>query len=222
MSKYNEYQVVAHAKCHLYTPEEAAAEYDAAVSTVRWTFLRMIEGNIPLKNAITTKFELEMANRFKIKDKIYWEAIRKGRRFITKLIILIKKYDVIHPIQSYSYHIDGHIIEGSYALIQKRSETEVPLVLNLFYNRPLSFQLPNLLSSIRWLNSKNDYMDTGLYNFCLFRGDDWKIKDLNEPLIRSWIHAIINEISSMVLYPNAGSHCSSCVGKDCLKDLYVR
>ena len=212
-SQITEGQVLRFSKCNLLDWADPEPEYLAAYQTFKWVLLRISDNKPLTKNLLTSKFEENYKPFFEVKDGIkYWNGIRMGRRFISKTLRLLMKYDVLQPIQSYKYQS----VIGEYAVIQKKTKTEKPLVLALSYNRPLYYSYPDVSSQIKWLHSKTTYRDIGIYNFALFRGDDWKFTNLNESLINLWLNGILSQISSEKYYINPGSHCLNCKSKGCL------
>jgi hypothetical protein len=206
-------------KCNLLDIGPLEPEFQAACKTVKWCLLSKFGNKVLTKGLISLKFESEYITFFinKEKDKVYWAGIKAGRRFTSKLFWLLTKYSVLQPIQTYNYSFpDGKTYSGEYSIIQRKSETEKPLVLILSRNRPLHYNYPNLSDIAKWLHSKTNYLDIGIYHFAMFRGDDWKEKSLFEPLIYNWIYSILLQISNDNKYINAGSHCNSCLSKKCL------
>jgi hypothetical protein len=204
-------------KCNLLDYSESRPEYLAAYYTTKVILLRRA-GEYPItKTFITITFEKEYQTFFigKEKDSVYWAGIKAGRRFISKLFWLLTKYDVLQPLQSYNYKN----ITGEYAVIQKHSESEKPLILLFHYNRPLYYEYPNVLSIVKWLHAKTNYLDIGLYHFSMFRGESWKTLGLDFSLLDSWIYGILEQINTRKLYISPGSHCNECVSKKCLKGL---
>jgi hypothetical protein len=209
-------------KCNLLDVGPRLPEYLAAVATTRWAILKKADNDLLTKHNITIKFEEEYQSRQVTdnKDDNYWEGIRKGRRFISKLYWILTKYEIVQPVQEYKSILSGLTITGEYAIIQKESETEKPLVLMLRENRPSTYLYPDVLSYAKWYHAKNNYLDVGIYNFCMFKGEDWKEKNLFEPLIKEWLYGILLSISSGNKHVTAGSHCSQCISKKCLDGYY--
>jgi hypothetical protein len=209
-------------KCNLLDYSEARPEYLSAYYTAKVILLRRA-GELPITKAlIISTFEKEYQTFFigKDKDKMYWAGIKASRRFITKLFWLLSKYDVLQPIQTYSFiGSDGKEITGEYAIIQKHSETEKPLILMFHYNRPLYYEYPDISMIVKWLHSKNNYLDTGIYHFAMFRGESWKSLTLDYSLLNDWLCAILLQSNNKKTYVSPGSHCNDCKSKKCLQGL---
>lgn len=224
-STYKDDELALFAKCNLLDIGEPEEQYQAAYRTTKWSLMRVADQKPITKTLLTSKYEQEYVALFpniQVKDQEYWKGFRAGRHFVSKLFWLLSKYDVLQPIQTYSHVVNDLKIEGEYAVIQKRSETEKPLVLILKDNKSSYSPYPEASSSCKWLHATNNYMSVGIYYFCMFRGEDWKQKNFDKPLINKWITAILKQISSNNNYVTPGSHCTLCFSKRCLEAYNVR
>jgi hypothetical protein len=90
------------------------------------------------------------------------------------------------------------------------------MILQVHEWRPAYCQQPGAIELIRYVHlmGATDYTSPGVYHLPLFRGEPWKMRDFDLPLVRKGVASILNAVRNTD-HPVPGSHCEDCSGKSC-------
>jgi hypothetical protein len=90
------------------------------------------------------------------------------------------------------------------------------MILQAHEWRPAYCQQPGAIELIRYVHlmASTDYTVPGVYHLPLFRGEPWKMKSFDLPLVRKAVTSILDAVRNTD-HPVPGSHCEDCIGKRC-------
>jgi hypothetical protein len=153
--------------------------------------------------------------------KEYWDGVRMGRTVAYILFKFVNAYEVLRPVQVYHLDLGEHAIEGRYAVVRtrdRRAVNQAPMVLVLHtswvkYN--LYPELPELARVCHYLRD-SEYLAIGAFHLSLNSERTWQHTEINEPLGRRWLRAILESMAQGHQYVNRGSHCSQCINRRCM------
>ena len=227
-----EYKLQEWTCCPLFEQEPYLPLVEAcALKLARWTLLEAFDGRIVPVPVQRKKFTHFWNDDFgdkptKVGDpryEEYWSGARAARTVAKCLFDLINVYEVLRPVQPYKLDLGEHAIEGRYAVVRRRDRRAVnrmPLVLVLHPARVKYNTYPELLELARvchYLRESEDLV-IGTYHLSLISEKNWACQrpEINEPLGRQWLRAILESMAQSHQYVNRGSHCVQCISRRCL------
>lgn len=230
MIEYPEQVLNMFAVCPLRTESTSVDPlYGAARELLSWALKRTFEGAIPELKTLRERYCMVWKSLYYpgYKDTsvppdhpTYWAGPRKSGLIGKKIYDFCTKFEVLHPEQLYTLTFGSQVVKGSYALVRRRTNNAVPAVLVAHPHAPLE-KHPDLRSLARWLDARRSLTDReiAIYHLPLVRGDAWSFTNVNERLALDWLGSILDSVSK-TRYPAPGTHCASCVQKDCMEVLH--
>ena len=223
--KFQEYQLADFATCPLMQMDTyLTAVESASRKLTQWVLGEAMNGRIVPAYVMRLKFVKFWNDDWGNKPhdgQEDWDGPRRARQVAATLFKFITAYEVLRPIQPYTFSLGEDLVEGHYALVRKRSRLEKhdPLILIIHMGRPRNNSLPDVLELVRFCNEMRgcEWMNVGFYHLSLFTHRSWIIKSLDEPLALRWLASILEAVRKGGVYPSPGAHCSTCQGKACMK-----
>lgn len=207
-------------KCPLMVPIEPAKTETCAKELALWV----------LHQSFEEKFKGQPADilhniRGKVLD-LWGNNIEGGsisRTVAFRLFNLILDFEVMHLEIPYNLTLNGHTIQGKYALLRRRRENSAPNILVLHDIEPSIRKEqaipPDIITIARHAHA---YINTGRTNavvlhFPVFRGKPWYNKHISIPLAIKYLSDMLKIASLNLQYPSMGEHCKECKTKACLE-----
>jgi hypothetical protein len=154
----------------------------------------------------------------------YWIGPRAAIKMAAKINSFLNKYEIIVPIQPYSYTLETYVIEGTNCIVRSKVGKIRPwLSLNIVQEN--SFKRGPVVGLSLIIKFYNTYLtNTQLTNpgILIFPLNKGKIKTLiikNINLVKEWI--ISSAKSRNPSFPIVGQHCNSCKSRKCTEVLNV-
>lgn len=217
--------------CPLRDAEESIF-YTIAQEVLRKSILKSFEGNPFTINKLREKYvqlwdiHWKSIHGEKAVDSTgpYWAGPRMAITIANKIITFLNKYEIVIPLQPYSYTLETYIVEGEGCVVRSKVGKDRPyLSVNIVNETDPKQGLPDLVSLVRWYNVESKYsvsLSTGILILPLLKGNikTLTIKDIS--LAKSWI--LQGFSTKGLLFPIIGQHCSSCKSKKCTEVFNVR
>jgi hypothetical protein len=231
--EYSEDVLNMFALCPLRTEAPVSTgHFPVATEVLQWALLREFERDRPPLMAMRERYCVVWKSLYYPDYKnskvppdhpTYWEGPRKAASIGKRIHDFVSKFEVIHPLQPYALTFGAQRVRGSYALVRRRTEGGIPMVLVFHPHAPLHKTYPDMRSLARWVAARRERLERnlGVYNLPLLRGEPWQYKDVNERLANRWLQSILESIPKSN-YANPGPHCSGCARHDCLEVLRDR
>ena len=220
-----ERQVDLRLKCPMFGmgDKHNPSPYECAQQLLRWAILNAFKGRLVPVATLRGKFESiwNGHNEGCAPDHqpAYYAGLRAGNTAARKIFLFLQHYEVLKPVEAYGVDLAGDRIEGEYAVVLRRHDRrtdERPMILHAHEWRPAYCQQPCAIELIRYVHlmGATDYTSPGVYHLPLFRGEPWKMKNFDLPLVRKAVASILNAVRNTD-HPVPGSHCEDCIGKSC-------
>jgi hypothetical protein len=220
-----ERQVDLRLKCPMFGMEDkhGPSSYECAQKLLRWAVLNAFKGRLVPVATLRGKFESiwngHTAGWAPDHQPAYYAGLRAGNTAARKIFLFLQHYEVLKPVEAYSADLAGDRVEGEYAVVLRRHDRrtdERPMILQAHEWRPAYCQQPGAVELIRYVHlmGATDYTSPGVYHLPLFRGEPWKMRDIDLPLVRKAVASILNAVRNTD-HPVPGSHCEDCSGKSC-------
>ena len=220
-----ERQVDLRFKCPMFGMEDkhGPSSYECAQKLLRWAILNAFKGRLVPVATLRGKFESiwngHTAGWAPDHQPAYYAGLRAGNTAARKIFLFLQHYEVLKPVEAYGVDLAGDRIEGEYAVVLRRHDRrtdERPMILHAHEWRPAYCQQPGVIELIRYVHlmGATDYTSPGVYHLPLFRGEPWKMRDIDLPLVRKAVASILNAVRNTD-HPVPGSHCEDCIGKSC-------
>lgn len=151
------------------------------------------------------------------------EAGTLARTAAFRMFSLIIDYEVIHLEQPYDLVLNGHTIQGKYALLRKRGGEQLPYILILHTDEPIlrhdSTLPPDVITLSRYLHlhTTTQYSNAQILHYPVFRGKSWFNKTVNSTLAKTYLCSMLEIANLHPTFPVLGEHCKECISKPCLK-----
>ena len=220
-----ERQIDLRLKCPMFDMEDrhGPSSYECAQKLLRWAVLDAFKGRLVPVTTLRGKFESiwngHTAEWAPDHQQAYYAGLRAGNTAVRKTYLFLQHYEVLKPVEAYSVECAGDCIEGEYAVVLRRHDRrtdERPMILQAHEWRPAYCQQPGAIELIRYVHlmASTDYTVPGVYHLPLFRGEPWKMKNFDLPLVRKAVTSILDAVRNTD-HPVPGSHCEDCIGKRC-------
>ena len=220
-----ERQVDLRLKCPMFGMEDmhGPSSYECAQKLLRWAILNAFKGRLVPVATLRGKFESIWNGHTAVwapdHQPAYYAGLRAGNTAARKIFLFLQHYEVLKPVEAYGVDLAGDRIEGEYAVVLRRHDRrtdERPMILQAHEWRPAYCQQPGAIELIRYVHlmGATDYTSPGVYHLPLFRGEPWKMRDIDLPLVRKAVASILNAVRNTD-HPVPGSHCEDCSGKSC-------
>jgi len=220
-----EQQIDLRLKCPMFGVEgkHDLSSYECAQQILRWAILNAFKGRLVPVATLRGKFESiwngHNAGCAPDHQPAYYAGLRAGNTAARKIFLFLQHYEVLKPVEAYGVDLAGDRIEGEYAVVLRRHDRrtdERPMILHAHEWRPAYCQQPGVIELIRYVHlmGATDYTSPGVYHLPLFRGEPWKMRDFDLPLVRKAVASILNAVRNTD-HPVPGSHCEDCIGKSC-------
>jgi hypothetical protein len=220
-----ERQVDLRLKCPMFGMEDmhGPSSYECAQKLLRWAALNAFKGRLVPVATLRGKFESIWNGHTAVwapdHQPAYYAGLRAGNTAARKIFLFLQHYEVLKPVEAYSADLAGDRVEGEYAVVLRRHDRrtdERPMILQAHEWRPAYCQQPGAVELIRYVHlmGATDYTSPGVYHLPLFRGEPWKMRDIDLPLVRKAVASILNAVRNTD-HPVPGSHCEDCSGKSC-------
>ena len=220
-----ERQVDLRLKCPMFGmgDKHDPSPYECAQQLLRWAILNAFKGRLVPVATLRGKFESIWNGHTAVwapdHQPAYYAGLRAGNTAARKIFLFLQHYEVLKPVEAYGVDLAGDRIEGEYAVVLRRHDRrtdERPMILHAHEWRPAYCQQPGAIELIRYVHlmGATDYTSPGVYHLPLFRGEPWKMRDIDLPLVRKAVASILNAVRNTD-HPVPGSHCEDCIGKSC-------
>jgi hypothetical protein len=220
-----EQQIDLRLKCPMFSVEgkHDPSSYECAQKLLRWAVLNAFKGRLVPVVTLRGKFESiwngHNAGCALDHQPAYYAGLRVGNTAARKIFLFLQHYEILKPVEVYGVDLAGDRVEGEYAVVLRRHDRrtdERPMILQAHEWRPVHCQQPGAIELFRYLHlmGATDYISPGVYHLPLFRGEPWKMRDFDLPLVRKAVASILNAVRNTD-HPVPGSHCEDCIGKSC-------
>ena len=220
-----EQQIDLRLKCPMFGmgDKHNPSPYECAQQLLRWAILNAFKGRLVPVATLRGKFESiwsgHNAGCAPDHQPAYYAGLRAGNTAARKIFLFLQHYEVLKPVEAYGVDLAGDRIEGEYAVVLRRHDRrtdERPMILQAHEWRPAYCQQPGAIELIRYVHlmGATDYTSPGVYHLPLFRGEPWKMRNFDLPLVRKADASILIAVRNTD-HPVAGSHCEDCIGKSC-------
>ena len=220
-----ERQIDLRLKCPMFGEEErpGPSSYECAQKLLRWAVLEAFKGRLVPVATLRGRFERiwngQTTGWAPEHQQGYYAGLRSGNTASRRIYLHLQHYEVLKPVEAYNVECAGDRIEGEYAVVLRRHDRrtdERPMILQAHEWRPAYCQQPCATELIRYVHlmASTDYTAPGVYHLPLFRGDPWKMRNFDLPLVRKAVTSILDAVRNTD-HPMPGSHCEDCVGKRC-------
>jgi hypothetical protein len=206
---------------HLKTPDKAVLA--PAYLTTAWVLKERFLGSIPNLQGIRARYMYHWHKYWGSEERegqTYWEGPKASIHVAAKLYEFILQHEVVQPIEPYNLTcIDGHIITGSTALINRKHSKKGQLTYALdlipYYigtRRPI---IPSYIALCRWLQARNvhDNCQLGILHLPILRGTLWYTEEIAEVRARHLIDDTIRQLSGKIRTIRPGSYCQDCTAR---------
>jgi hypothetical protein len=211
--------------------EDESIYYTIAYSVLKKGILKSFEGN-PLsinkiRDAYVQLWDDHWVSTYgetaKEPTGLYWAGPRMAITIANKIISFLNKYEIIVPIQPYSYTLDTYIVEGTNCIVRSKVGRVRPwLSVNVVSTQLTKQGLPGLAFLTRWYNTHLTNQQPQTTGFLILPLSKGSIKTLiikNIPKAREWILQGLKRQN--LLFPIIGQHCETCKSKKCTEVLDV-
>jgi hypothetical protein len=202
--------------CSMYDGRVVDSLKVPAERTFRWALRERHGGKIPSPSDLREHFTNGWSSTWNKpnKDLEYWKGPKAAAAFGRIVYGFLLKYEVIHPFEPYSLSLGGGSIRGENALVlwRKARHEPVPRIVDMRLRRPRDNRQPYYPVLAQWIAAREvvDTVDLGIVHLPLLWGEDWTTADINEPLARQWLNAIVKEAAENSLFPRVGTQCVTC------------
>jgi len=206
--------------CPLYRPATVDLMTRPAEQTFRWALTERHIGKIPTVVTLREHFVAAWAKGWNQPEKTldYWEGPQAARTFARRVYEFLLKHEVVHPFEPYALELDAGRIRGMNTLVlQQRYRREpIQMVVDMKLRRPRDTRLPYppfypVLAQWLAARQESDALNLGISHIPLIWGERWSTLEVNEPLVRRWLDAIVREAAGGFPFPRVGPQCLTCL-----------
>lgn len=228
--RVSEERLREYAACSMYSslPRKADWVYESSTQLLHWALLKRFKGDLVSLSKMRERFEYLFGQHNtsprRLLDPEYVNGLRVGISVAKRVHDFIVEHEVIVPVTSYSCEFAGHEITGAYATVRKNHGKGMPMVLVEHRTWLRSqFDKPDFVGLCRYMHSmmKAEDDSVGIFHLALVWGRSWKQTDVREPLVHTWLKAILDSMVRGVQYPSAGYQCENYCAKTCLRVFHV-
>lgn len=205
--------------CPLYAQKEVDLLAGPAEDTFRWAvrarYLARIMKPVELREHFVDLWRARWP--YEAKTLAYWDGPKAAPAFARRVYEFLNKFNIAQPFEPYTLALEEGIVVGSKALATwtavKRPSEPVTLVLDVRLKRPRDPKTIFYRELAQWLSARqdSDTVSLGVLHVPLLWGESWVTNEINEPLARSWLNAILKEARQTTQFPRTGPQCITCL-----------
>jgi len=208
----SEQEAAEFAKCSFRTLDKLSIDtkvLDGIGRTLKWLMLSVFKGVYPSRAQVYRELESR------------GEITRSNIRFGRRLMELVERYKIVHPVQPYDLHYGRNVFHGEYATVAHRNSPQYPLIvrLRLKDRNPRHLKGPDIVSLCRWLHFRTSETSLPLVrilNWPMDHDEFWT-EYFDEPASRKQLDSLSQAFHQNYRYPNSGPYCKDCVNPDCFQ-----